>query len=327
MRLFFTQSKKLFPLIFLLLLGSSILSNANSIANVNLQLAKNSITNSNEKLAESFKAFVSNHTLKMFADQFWVDDFEHASNPSSGTRSPSLNTGSGSTPYSAYFKRATNAELNLSLVSDGDYSGFQGTYFWAGEDHDVLAGGNAEQEIEWTGINISGKTGIEFKGLFAAQSTYTAWESTAFGFTHSDYVLVEYSLDGGAYQKLIDFRGSSDGFGAKQLAEDTNNDGIGNGTVLTKSFGEFAKSIPGTGSTLSLRLRAYSNNTNNEEWAIDNFRLESATPSSAPPTVSTLLATDLSSSGARLNGNVTADGGAAITERGFVYSLTSSDAS
>ncbi|MFZ6665930.1 T9SS type A sorting domain-containing protein [Peijinzhouia sedimentorum] len=60
---------------------------------------------------------------------------------------------------------------------------------------------------------------------------------------------------------------------------------------------------------------------------MDDINWTSTAPSAALPSVSTLSATDLSSSGARLNGNVTADGGAAITERGFVYSLTSSDAS
>ncbi|MFC2186461.1 T9SS type A sorting domain-containing protein [Fulvivirgaceae bacterium LMO-SS25] len=60
---------------------------------------------------------------------------------------------------------------------------------------------------------------------------------------------------------------------------------------------------------------------------MDDINWTSTAPSAALPSVSTSSATDLSSSGARLNGNVTADGGAAITERGFVYSLTSSDAS
>ncbi|WP_439487428.1 putative Ig domain-containing protein, partial [Algoriphagus sp.] len=222
--------------------------------------------------------------------QFWSDDFENATAPSSGTRSPSYNGGVGGTPFIAYFLRTqgNNIDLDPSL-SDGPYSNVQGSWFWAGEDHDAF--GNAEQTIVWSGIDISGKNNITFQGLFAAQSTYAAWESILFGFSHDDYVTVEYSIDGAAYQKLIDFRANS---GAqppgpdiilnqyKQLADDTNFDGIGNGTVLTKAFNEFTKTIPGSGSTLSLRLRASSNNSYTEEWAIDNFRLLATAANSAP---------------------------------------------
>ncbi|TJZ63051.1 T9SS type B sorting domain-containing protein [Sphingobacterium olei] len=221
--------------------------------------------------------------------QFWSDDFENATAPSSGTRTPSYNGGSGATPYVAYFLRTQGNNIDLSFVSDGPYSNVQGSWFWAGEDHDAF--GPAEQTIVWSGIDISGRNNISFQGLFAAQSTYEAWEGTAFGFSHDDYVTVEYSIDGGTYQKLIDFR-ANDGArpgGAdeinnqhKQLAEDTNFNGIGNGTVLTKAFNEFTKTIPGSGSTLSLRLRVYSNNSYNEEWAIDNFRLLATAANSAP---------------------------------------------
>ncbi|SFJ96018.1 MBG domain-containing protein [Parapedobacter indicus] len=224
--------------------------------------------------------------------EFWFDDFEDSVNPSSGTRAPSNQGGTG-TPHTAYFKRTNNSEIDLATISDGDYSGFEGSWFWAGEDHDAVFGaGNAEQQIEWTGIDISGKTDISFKGSFAAQSTNPAWESTAFDYSHDDYVLVEYSIDGAPYQTLIDFRantGQEPEAGIlntyKQLAEDTNGDKIGEGTVLTKAFNEFSKSIPGTGSTLSLRIRAYSNNTFNEEWAIDNFRLLTADAGPPPPII------------------------------------------
>src|SRR5262249_15632748 len=45
----------------------------------------------------------------------------------------------------------------------------------------------------------------------------------------------------------------------------------------------------------------------------------------AAPTVTTLTQTAITSSAATLGGNVTSDGGAAITERGVVYSSTNSD--
>ncbi|WBX70964.1 MBG domain-containing protein [Tenacibaculum retecalamus] len=45
------------------------------------------------------------------------------------------------------------------------------------------------------------------------------------------------------------------------------------------------------------------------------------------PTVTTTAATIITASGATVNGNVTANGGATITERGFVYALTTNDSS
>ena len=45
------------------------------------------------------------------------------------------------------------------------------------------------------------------------------------------------------------------------------------------------------------------------------------------PTVTTTDATIITASGATVNGNVTANGGATITERGFVYALTTNDSS
>ncbi|PKH50241.1 hypothetical protein CXF68_05795 [Tenacibaculum sp. Bg11-29] len=45
------------------------------------------------------------------------------------------------------------------------------------------------------------------------------------------------------------------------------------------------------------------------------------------PTVTTAAATTITVNGATVNGNVTANGGATITERGFVYALTSDDSS
>src|SRR5690606_20599685 len=88
--------------------------------------------------------------------QFWADDFENATSPSGGTRTPENNGGT----TTAYFKRTTNTGIDLTTISDGNYTNFQGTYFWAGEDHDGPFPGQPEQEILWSGINISGKADI-----------------------------------------------------------------------------------------------------------------------------------------------------------------------
>lgn len=98
--------------------------------------------------------------------QFWVDDFEDAGSPSSGIRAPSNEGGIGF-PYSSYFVRTTNAEINTAFSS---YSGFNGSKFWATEDNDGVWSGGEEQQIVFSSIDISGKNGITFKGLFAANN-------------------------------------------------------------------------------------------------------------------------------------------------------------
>jgi|CXWL01.1.fsa_nt_gi hypothetical protein len=208
----------------------------------------------------------------------WSDTFEDTGAPSSGTRTPENNSGVGGPPFTSYFVRTDNAGVNTAF---GGYTGGQGTKFWAGEDHDGVFGtGNEEQQIDWGGINIAGQTGLQFRGWFAANIAGGPWDDTIFGqLPPNDYVIVEGSVDGGAYQTLLSFRVNSSTL--KQLALDTNLDGIGDASPLTPAFTSFSAALP-TGNTLALRLRA-SCNANPEEWAVDNFRI--VTPDGTPPTV------------------------------------------
>jgi len=222
---------------------------------------------------------------------FWQDDFENAATPdiaASSTRTAENNGGSGGPPNTSYFKRTNGGDISLITVTS--YSSYANSFFWAGEDHDTPFGaGNEEQQIEWTGISISGKTNLQFKGLFGANNTNGPWDnfntgSAAPGYgvfpaPGNDYIILEYAIDAGAYTQLIAFWGN-DVPGAppgKSLQEDTNGDYVGDGTTLSKSLGEFTKSIPGTGTTMKIRIRVYSNG-GNEEWAIDNFRLAENNP-------------------------------------------------
>ncbi|MFC5682458.1 hypothetical protein ACYE2N_11705, partial [Flavobacterium sp. MAHUQ-51] len=230
--------------------------------------------------------------------QFWSDTFE--SSPSSGTRTTEENGGTIS-PSTAYFKLTDGTTVSQFVP----FTGKEGTYYWAGEDHNALGTGftasgavsnqtaaaaTNELQILWSNINISGKTGLSFKGLLAANSTNEPWDNTqacnsGVGTTNTDYIIIEYSIDGGPYNSLIRFfnRGSASGIGDKYLFEDTDGDGCGDGTQLTNAFNEFTKSIAGTGTTMNLLIRVFSEGSN-EEWGIDNFRLFE-TPSCTAPTV------------------------------------------
>jgi hypothetical protein len=208
--------------------------------------------------------------------QFWSDTFEDMGAPSSGTRTPENNGGMGSPIYTSYFIRTGNFGISVNT----QYSLFEGAKFWAGENHTAAFGaGKGEQQIDFTGINISGKKSLSFKGMFAANAADHPWDNrnytTGTPNPLTDYMIVEYRIDGGTYKPLIKFFGNNNT--DKYLSEDTGNDSLGDGPGLTPSFAEYTKVIAETGTTLDLRLKVFSNGTN-EEWAVDNFRLSEVIP-------------------------------------------------
>ncbi|WP_300666926.1 T9SS type A sorting domain-containing protein [Fluviicola sp.] len=216
--------------------------------------------------------------------QFWSDNFEDSGAPSSGTRTPSVENSWGS-PATRYFFR-TNAINGTSVaLQNGDYIGMEGSKCWAAEDIDAALNGtnggqSPQQSITWTSINISGKTGMSFKGLFASENTGTPWEGPLI--PPADFMIVEYRIDGGAWTSLVRFFSNNASNG--QLSLETTGDSIGEGAQLTKTFTEYSGLISGTGTTLELRFKGSSNGTGTEEFAFDNFRLFE-TPSCTAPSI------------------------------------------
>jgi hypothetical protein len=244
---------------------------------------------------------------------FFQDDFENSSTPdisAGSTRTPSSNGGT----TTSYFKRSNNtaADISLQALFGTNYGGMSGSNIWAGEDHDTPTG-NGYQQIEWTNINISGRSGIQFKGNLAANNTNGAWDNVNTGSSiatfgsgsntatlGNDFLKIEYAIDGNPYTQLFSFWSDNLTAGTsptsnKSLDEDTNGDFIGDGTTLNNTLTEFIKSIPGTGTVLKLRVSVFANGSS-EEWAIDNFRLvEVATCNN--PTLPTISATSTTNCG------------------------------
>ncbi|MDP2386666.1 MAG: T9SS type A sorting domain-containing protein [Bacteroidota bacterium] len=212
--------------------------------------------------------------------QFWSDTFEDAGAPSSGTRTPST------TFYASnerYFNRVTTAQVNTTLA----YTSFEGSKFFGGADIDNLTGQNTQsshQNVTWSSINISGKTGLSFKGLFAIGNSANFDHFP--GSSPIDYMLVEYRIDGGAWTNAIRFFPNIANSGAGALALETTGDSLaaGEGAALNGTFTEFTYNISGTGTLLDLRLKCGANGTSFEEVAADNFRLFE-TPACSNPVI------------------------------------------
>lgn len=209
--------------------------------------------------------------------QFWSDNFEDAGSPSSGSRAVSVAEFiSCSSPGFSYFKRTTGAEISPIV-----FSGFAGAKFWAAMDIDKgpACGANntisAGQSITWSGINIAGRTGLSFRGLFGANST-ALFQGLPF-LPSTDSMSIACRIDGGAWIKIVGVHCNDNTATGGPLGFDLNGDRIGDGGIYTlgNTLSEITATIPGTGTTLDLRFNIFVNNQQPGAMAFDNFRLYS----------------------------------------------------
>ena len=155
---------------------------------------------------------------------------------------------------------------NASPAIDKSYAEADGNFLTGQDtnDPDVGANPNAPVQIEWTGIDITGQSNLVFNGDFAEVLDGGG------DIDESDFLLLEYQIDGGGYQPLIAFEGTGRN---TSFLEDTDFDGTGDGRSISSSDGTmtaFPKLIPGTGSTLDLRFTAHVD-SGDEDFAIDDF--------------------------------------------------------
>jgi hypothetical protein len=210
--------------------------------------------------------------------QFWSDNFEDAGSPSSGTRVTSIAEFIAcSSPTFAYFKRTTGVEISPIV-----FSGFNSSKFFAAMDIDKGAGCGANntisagQSITWSGINISGRSGLSFRGLFGANSTAT-FQGLPF-LPSTDSMSIAYRIDGGAWVKIVGVHCNDNTGSGGSMGFDLDGDRIGDGgsNTLGNTLSEITANITGTGSTLDLRFNIFLNNQQPGAFAFDNFRLYSS---------------------------------------------------
>ncbi|WP_409415694.1 T9SS type A sorting domain-containing protein [Flavobacterium sp. PS2] len=215
--------------------------------------------------------------------QFWSDTFEDTGAPSSGLRVPSVPEFTfGGPPPTAYFFRTIPTGIALQ---SGTYTAFQGAKIWAAEDIDKGSAGvngtlSPNQQVTWSAISIAGKSGLSFKGTFAANNLNAGWNGSNFA-PLQDFIAIEYRIDGGSWTKIIAFYAGAITT-TNALSLDTNGDLIGDGASLGYAFSEFTANIPGTGTLLEIRLNCSANGSDSQEFAVDNFRLFETPACTAP---------------------------------------------
>lgn len=143
-----------------------------------------------------------------------------------------------------------------------NYANIQGSSYFAAMDLDG-EGASLPITMWFTGIDIRGYSNLTFSALFAEDD-----DGTNEDWDNSDYVKIEYQIDGGGYQNLLAFENDGSTYNT-QAYQDTDFDTVGDGIALTDTFALFAEDIGGTGSTLDLRI-TFQLNSGDEDIAIDN---------------------------------------------------------
>ena len=96
--------------------------------------------------------------------------------------------------------------------------------------------------------------------------------------------------------------------------------GVAN-VVVSGTTGTFSEQITSLTAGTTYYYRAYATNSVNTTYGGE----QSFTTLAVAPTASTTAASDITSTTVTLNGDITSDGGAAITARGFVYATSNAD--
>lgn len=181
-----------------------------------------------------------------------------------------LDDGSGSN-YSSF---STGADDRIARVNTVTGFGLwtitptgNSTNFIALEDVDG-AGFSIPVYLTITGINISGATGISL-GFDVAFT-----EPTSTRYELSDFLNLEYRIDGGSWEKAISFLGRSGTGDGTFMGRDENLNGSLDGTevniVYSQAFTTVSASIAATGTILDVRVGAHSDGSQ-EEMNFDNI--------------------------------------------------------
>ncbi len=187
---------------------------------------------------------------------------------------------------SDYFLRTNGDDINSNV----EFNNIQGSYYFTAQDIDG-DGASIPASITIDGIDISSQGNLEFSIYIAEDDdgSQQDWDDP-------DYLHIDYDIDNsGIFTNLIHVEGS--GGRNTEPKIDTNFDGTGNGTAITNTFTKFTASIPGTGSSLDIKI-TFNLGGAQEDIAIDNVQLSGVeiveNPSSLSATTNSESQIDLS---------------------------------
>jgi len=184
----------------------------------------------------------------------------------------------------------TNTSSGSTINSANTYSGWNGAFYYAGEDLDDTGAsalgapdGNDEKNIQFTGINITGQMSLCVSMLVAAGDN--AGGCGASRYDAADFIQVFYDVDGAGevLGMCFNYEAQCQGDAFNEPLRHDNagstggacsGDGTG-GTLLTAAFQQFTFNIPVTGNSLDLRINVHMD-AGSEEIAIDFVRVHAA---------------------------------------------------
>ena len=174
---------------------------------------------------------------------------------------------SGSGGYSTSVAECSSGTNDYFLLTNGaglspTFTGTTGSYFGA-QDIDGCTS-TSPQTITWSGINISGCTGLSLS-VDAAEDDDGANQDWDAG----DFVHIDVSIDGGAFQNVIWFESTLGGTNSEP-SQDTDFNGTGDGTAVTSTFQNFTGGITGTGALMVIRI-TIALDAGDEDIALDNI--------------------------------------------------------
>ncbi|MEO1308332.1 MAG: hypothetical protein AAFV38_10520 [Pseudomonadota bacterium] len=162
-----------------------------------------------------------------------------------------------------FFSRV-GALVGTTISGTYEITGNDGAYF-AAQDIDG-EGAALPVTLDFAGIDISSFTDLSFSVDAAEDDSSDGNED----WDLSDFVHIDFQIDGGGYQSLLHFESVPDGDAFNAVpAVDTDFDGDGDGTELTNAFQTFTAAIAGLGSTLDLRA-TFSLNAGDEDIVSEN---------------------------------------------------------
>ncbi|MDQ2770477.1 MAG: Ig-like domain-containing protein, partial [Bacteroidota bacterium] len=225
--------------------------------------------------------------------------------------------------HAAFFRTNVATSANGTFFEAGfaapTFTNISNSYYWYG------AGPNINGPTAFfitKQVDAASYANLQFQVRLGAATG--SWDS-------NDFVKLYYRLNNGTWVIFASFRStdqtSATNAGTGNLAQDANPTNLSSpptGTALTPALQNFTYALPAAlnGQQVDFKIEEAGQdaNRNGETIAFDLIQVTGTLL--APATVTTAAATSVTTTSAVLGGNVTADGGAAVTERGVVYSTT-----